>query len=127
MSEVKCSVQNKIPAAGDLHIHPPDQKLRPEAELFPPADTEGRERASGICSSGDSGSSDKKQPVKFLIRGACIHRRHLGKEATFKVGLRIYQKVLETETKKQHRKETGGGGSLLSRIRQVRESSVFRL
>lgn len=44
MSEVKCSVQNKIPAAGDLYIHPPDQKLRPEAELFPPADT-GRKRA----------------------------------------------------------------------------------
>lgn len=45
MSEVKCSVQNKIPAADDLHVHPPNQKLRPETELFPPADTEGRERA----------------------------------------------------------------------------------
>lgn len=63
--------------------------------------------------------------MKFLIRGTCIHRRDSGKEAAFKVGLKIYQKVLERETKKQHRKKTGGGGSLLAPASDRSGKAVF--
>lgn len=60
--------------------------------------------------SGDTSSDYNPQPVKFLIM-RCLHpsQRLRKKEATFEMGLGIYQKIPEMETKKQRRKETGKG------------------
>lgn len=120
MSEVKCSVQNKIPAAGDLHFHPSDQKRFFHWQT----QKEGRGQWH-IYRSGDSCSSDNKQPVKFLIKRSLHPSQRLRKRSNISGGSQNISKS-PRDGNKETTQEGNRGGSLLDRIRQVRGSSVFR-